>query len=91
MKLIRFVSETGEAQKYLREQKGFGSLSVSAEEILLFSAAAQVDVCREGAGDDVLGATISTSITNIIIAQQVALIMMIAAASTVIMVSATSS
>ena len=86
------VSGIGEAQKYLREQSGFGSLSVTTEEILLFAAAAQADVYKESAGGDVLDAAISTSITNIIIAQQVALmIMMIAAVNIVVMSSSASS
>lgn len=67
-----------EAQRYLRKQKGFGSFSISTQELLLFSSAIIASVYTEEMDGNVMAAT-STSIINIIIAQQVA--MMIAAST----------
>ena len=71
-------SDIIEARNYLRTQKGFGSISVTTQEILLYSAAIVASEYAGNIKDGITTATISTSITNIIIAQQAA---MIAAAS----------
>lgn len=67
------VTEVSETYEYLRTKKGFGSWSIGKQELLLLSAALvafkYVDEVRNG----VLTTTLSTSITNIVIAQQAAL------------------
>lgn len=67
------VTEVSETYEYLRTKKGFGSWSIGKQELLLLSAALvafkYVDEVRSG----VLTTTLSTSITNIVIAQQAAL------------------
>ena len=75
------VREIGEAQAYLRTQKGFGSLSLSKQELLLFAASLTAVKYAQSGQDDVLTAALSTSITNIIIAQQAAMMVAITAGS----------
>jgi len=79
-----------EAQAFLRSQKGFGSLSVDKQELLLIAAAIVAWEYADSAKSGVLAATLSTSITNIIIAQQAAMIAMIAASSAAASASASS-
>lgn len=62
------------AQDTLRAQKGFGPLSVTTQELLLFSASIVASNYAENVKDGVLTATLTTSISNIIIAQQAAII-----------------
>ena len=75
------VRDINEAQVTLRAQKGFGAMSVSSQEILLFAAALLADEYARNVKDGVLTAALSTSIVNIIIAQQVAIIAAISASS----------
>jgi len=70
-----------EAQRFLRGQKGFGSFSISTQELLLFSSAIISSVYAKELSDTVVSST-SVSIINIIIAQQIAMIVAISAAST---------
>lgn len=58
----------------LRNQKGFGSLSISSQELLLFAASIVAGEYTEHVKDGVLNATLSTSLTNIILAQEAAMI-----------------
>lgn len=76
------VRDIGLAQDTLRAQKGFGLLSVTTQELLLFAASIVVGNYAESVKDGVLTATLSTSITNIIIAQQAAMIAAISASTT---------
>lgn len=69
------------AQDTLRAQKGFGAFSVTTQELLLFSASIVAGDYAENLKDGVLTATLSTSISNIIIAQQAAMIAAISASS----------
>lgn len=69
------------AQDTLRAQKGFGPLSVTKQELLLFAASIVASNYAENVKDGVLTATLSTSISNIIIAQQAAMIAAISASS----------
>ena len=63
-----------EAQAALRTKKGFGKLSVTAQELLLYAASfVAAEYVPEESGD-VLLATLSTSLTNILIAQQTAML-----------------
>jgi hypothetical protein len=68
------VRDLDAAQAALRTKKGFGSLSIDTEELLLFAAAITASNYIENAKDGMLTATLSTSINNIIIAQYTALI-----------------
>jgi len=70
-----------EIQKILRAQKKFGSLSTTMQEVLLFSAAVATSEYTHEIADNTLTATLSTNITNIIIAQQAAMIAAITASS----------
>ena len=72
-----------EARDFLRAQKGFGALSVSAQELLLYAAALVSSVHAAGdAKSGVVAAAVSTGVTNMIIAAQVAMMVAMAAAST---------
>ena len=66
------------ARDFLRTQRGFGRLSVSTQELLLYATAITASVYTQTINSDVITASAATSITNIIIAQQAA---MMAAAS----------
>lgn len=74
------VNEMLEAQSYLRAQKGFGSFSISTQEILLFASAIILSAYAEEMDGQVV-ASISTSIASIIIAQQTAMLMAVIAAN----------
>jgi hypothetical protein len=76
------VRDLGLAQDALRGQKGFGSLSVTTQELLLFAASIVAGEYAENVKAGILTATLSTSITNIIIAQQAAMIAAISASTT---------
>lgn len=76
------VRDIGVVQVTLRAQKGFGSLSVTTQELLLYAASIVACEYAESVKDGVLTATLSTSITNIIIAQQAAMIAAISASAT---------
>jgi len=66
--------EIDQAQAYLRAQKGFGPLSATTPELLLYATGIVADSYARALDAGVLTATISTSITNLIIAQQTATI-----------------
>lgn len=68
-------------QEKLRVQKGFGPMSVTTQELLLFAASIVAGVYADSVKDKILTATLSTSITNIIVAQQAAMIAAISASS----------
>jgi len=68
------AGEIDQAQTFLRAQKGFGPLSVTTQELLLYATAVVADDYSRTIDAGVLTATISTSITTIIIAQQTATI-----------------
>ncbi|MBT2289698.1 DUF4003 family protein [Paenibacillus albidus] len=67
------VDEVSETYDYLRTQKGFGNWAITKQELLLLSAALvafwHVEEIRSG----ILTTAVSTSITNIVIAQQTAI------------------
>lgn len=75
------VRDIAAAQEALRAQKGFGPLSVTTQELLLFAASIVAGEYAENAKDGLLTATLSTSIANIIIAQQAAMIAAISAST----------
>lgn len=59
-----------EAHEFLRAQKGFGLLSVTKQEILMYSSSFVASVYMKDIQNDISTATISTSISNLLIAQQ---------------------
>jgi hypothetical protein len=73
------VRDISEANSTLRAQKGFGAMSVSSQEILLYAAAIVAGEYACNVQDGVLAAALSTNIANIIIAQQAAAIAAITA------------
>jgi len=75
------VSDLLEAQSFLRTQKGFGVFSISTQELLLFSSAIISSVYAKEMDDKIVAST-SVSIINIIIAQQIAMIVAVTAATT---------
>ena len=75
------VSDLNAAQAYLRKQKSFGSLSIATQELLVFASSMIAHEYAQGVKDGVLTAALSTSITNIILAEQAAMIACIAASS----------
>ena len=75
------VRDIGEAQSFLRTQKGFGRFSVDTQTLPLFSASIVAHAYAENLKDDVLTASLATSILNIIIAQETAMIAAICASS----------
>ena len=75
------VQSIYQMQKSLREQRGFSKWSVSAQELLLYAVALVTDEYLDSEDKGIVSATISTGVTGIIIAMEVALIVTIAAAS----------
>jgi len=77
-----FADDLIEARDYLRSQKGFGAFSVSTQELLLYAVSLITNAYMGDAGNNVVKAGVATSITNLIIAQQVAMIVAISTATT---------
>jgi len=67
------VKDLEQASETLLAQKGFSRWSVSKQERLLYAATIVAGECAKRIEGGILTATISTSITNIIIAQQAAM------------------
>jgi hypothetical protein len=75
------VDEVVEMYEALRTKPGFGQWSVTKQELLLLaSALISMGYVNHGK-DGVLGTTISTSLTNIIMAQQTAMIAVVASSA----------
>ncbi len=68
----RIAQAVAETYAFLRTQKGFGSFSVTKLERMLLSASLVAFSCLRDGTEGVLGAVLANSITNILIAQQVA-------------------
>ncbi|MNI24919.1 hypothetical protein D3C73_785530 [compost metagenome] len=83
--LVQEISDTYES---LRTKKGFGSWSVTKQELLLLAASLVAYRQIEEASSGILTAALSTSLTNIIIAQQTAIA--VAAASSAAAASSSS-
>ena len=75
------VRDIDNAVLCLREQKGFGSVSVSRQEALLFTASLIAGEYTLGNNDGIVRAAVSTSITNIILAQHAAMIAAVSASA----------
>jgi hypothetical protein len=85
------VDDIKAAQDTLRAKKGFGAMSITAQEIQLFAASIIASDYVENVKDGILTATLSTSITNILIAQQVTIMAMLSASSAAAVAASTSS
>ncbi|KUP21489.1 DUF4003 family protein [Paenibacillus sp. DMB5] len=83
--LVQDISDTHD---YLRTQKGFGSWSITKQELLLLSAALVSYKSIEDVKSGILTSALSTSLTNIVIAQQTAIA--VAAASSAAATSSSS-
>lgn len=75
------ADEVIEVYELLRTKKGFGRWSVSKQELLLLSSALISYDYADKASNHLLTSALSTSLTNIIIAQQTAIAIMIATSS----------
>lgn len=75
------VDEVIEVYEMLRTKKGFGPWSVSKQELLLLSSALVSYEYADEVGDCVVASALSTSLTNIIVAQQTAVAVMVATSS----------
>jgi hypothetical protein len=85
------VSDVKAAQDTLKAKKGFGSMSITTQGILLFAASIIASDYVDSVKDGILTATLSTSITNILIAQQVTMMAMISASSAAAVAASSSS
>ena len=68
------VNDIIEARDFLRSQKGFGPLSVCTQELLLFAVSMVVKAYADDIAHGVMKPKLTTKITNLIIAQQMAII-----------------
>lgn len=68
------VQDICDARAFLRKQKGFGVLSVSVRELLLYSSAITASSHADDLKNSVTAASLSASIAGIILAQQTAII-----------------
>lgn len=68
------VRDVDEAKALLRQEKGFSWISMSTQELLLYAASLVAGEYAQNMKAGVITAAVSTSITNIIIAQQAAMI-----------------
>jgi hypothetical protein len=67
------VTDVSDTYDFLRTQKGFGSWSITKQELLLLSSALAAFKYVDDIKSGLLTSTLSTSITNIVIAQQAAI------------------
>jgi len=81
--------DMAEAFLYLRAQKGFGAWSVTKQEVLLYASALAAYERLGAVKNGFLTTALCTSITNIIIAQQAAMVATISASSAAAASSAT--
>ena len=82
--------EIDEAQAYLRAQKGFGTWSVSKQELHLFAAAMVAAAYADDIKRGVIAASVATSIASIIITQQIVVLAAIMASSVTVTAAASS-
>ena len=75
------VQLLAQARDFLKDQAGLSRRSASTQELLLYTAAITASEFSGRENDGILTAALSTSMTSLIIAQQIAVMMMIIAAS----------
>lgn len=77
----KLATDIEDSMGFLREQKGFGRFSVSSQEILLYVVSIICNVYADEMKDDLSRTSLSSGITNMIIAQQTAMLVAITSAS----------
>lgn len=77
----QIVADVKEVTEYLRSQKGFGPLSVPQQEILLLASSLVSNRYIDDAKEGIMTTALSTSLTNILLAQQAACIAGVSAAT----------
>ena len=77
----KITDEIAEVNQYLLEKKGFGRWSISKQDRTLFSSVLVVDEYLKDIKKNSLTMTLTNSITNLIIAEQTAMIIAISSAS----------
>jgi uncharacterized protein Yka (UPF0111/DUF47 family) len=77
----KITDEIAEVNQYLLEKQGFGSWSISKQDRTLFSSVLVVDEYLKDIKTNSLTMTLTNSITNLIIAQQTAMIIAVSSAS----------
>lgn len=77
------VSDVIETYDILRSKKGFGSFSITKQQLLILASALVSFGYVDEANSHLLTSTLSTSITNIIIAQQTAIAVIVATSASV--------
>jgi len=75
-----FAEDLIAARDYLRTQKGFGALSVTTQEVLLYGVSLIANIYT--ANNNIMRTGVTNSITNLLIAQQVAMIAAITSVTT---------
>jgi hypothetical protein len=75
------VSDIAQAQTFLRGQKGFSAWSIDTQQLLLYAAGIVASGYAQELKDGVVTAALATSITNLIIAQEAAMIAAISAST----------
>jgi len=83
--------DMSEAKDTLRASKGFGAFSISSQELLLYAASLVSSVYADGIKSGVLKAAVSKGITNLIVAEQAAMIAVAVSASAAASASASAS
>jgi len=73
------AGKVAQAKDMLRAQRGFGVMTLTTQALLLYAAALVTDEYMQNIRDGLLTATLSTSITNIIISQQTTMVAILAA------------
>ncbi|MBE5962937.1 MAG: DUF4003 family protein [Lachnospiraceae bacterium] len=75
------AADIAEAHNYLKDKKGFGSWSLTKAQRLLITSSVVATVYADQAKSGTLKNTIASNITNLLLAEQAAMIAMITAAS----------
>jgi hypothetical protein len=77
----KITDEIAEVSQYMLEKKGFGRWSISKQDRTLFCSVLVVDEYLKDMAKNSLTMTLTNSITNLIIAQQTAMIIAVSSAS----------
>jgi len=76
------------ARDFLRAQKGFGGFSVSTPELMLYAISTIIHAYAHGTEGDLIKASATSSVANLIIAQQVAIMAAVSVTATTAAVNA---
>ncbi|MDF2804524.1 MAG: hypothetical protein K0S61_4429 [Anaerocolumna sp.] len=75
------VTSVKEVFEFLRVQKGFGALSATKQEVIIYASAVASFPYMEAAKNSLVTGVLSTTVTNIILAQQAAMAAIVASSS----------